>query len=55
MDKKEFALKQHEEWQGKLEIACRAKVKTPRGSGCCLYSGRCRTLPEDFRGYGSLL
>ena len=29
MDKKEFALKQHEEWQGKLEIACRAKVKTP--------------------------
>ena len=30
MDKKEFALKQHEEWQGKLEIACRAKVKLPR-------------------------
>ena len=29
MDKKEFALKQHEEWQGKLEISCRAKVKTP--------------------------
>lgn len=29
MDKKEFALKQHEEWQGKLEVVSRAKVETP--------------------------
>ncbi len=29
MDKKEFALKQHEKWQGKLEITSRAKVATP--------------------------
>ena len=26
MDKKEFALKQHEEWQGKIEVVSRAKV-----------------------------
>lgn len=26
MDKKEFALKQHEDWQGKIEIVSRAKV-----------------------------
>ncbi|MDO4621881.1 MAG: malic enzyme-like NAD(P)-binding protein [Eubacteriales bacterium] len=29
MDKKEFALKAHEEWQGKIEVTCRAKVTTP--------------------------
>lgn len=29
MDKKEFALKQHEEWKGKLEIVSRAKLETP--------------------------
>lgn len=29
MDKKEFALKQHEEWAGKLEIKSRAKLETP--------------------------
>ncbi len=29
MDKKEFALKQHEEWAGKLEVVSRAKVGTP--------------------------
>ena len=29
MDKKEFALKQHEEWAGKLEVVSRAKVETP--------------------------
>ena len=26
MDKKEFALKQHETWQGKIEVVSRAKV-----------------------------
>ena len=29
MDKKEFALKQHEEWAGKLEVVSRAKLETP--------------------------
>ena len=29
MDKKEFALKQHEEWRGKIEVVSRAKVETP--------------------------
>ena len=29
MDKKEFALKQHEEWNGKIEVISRAKVSTP--------------------------
>ncbi len=27
MDKKELALKKHEEWQGKLEISCRAELE----------------------------
>ncbi len=29
MDKKEFALKQHEEWGGKIEVISRAQVGTP--------------------------
>lgn len=29
MDKKEFALKQHEEWNGKIEVISRAKLDTP--------------------------
>lgn len=29
MDKKEFALLQHEKWHGKLEVVSRAKVETP--------------------------
>lgn len=29
MDKKEFALKQHEAWNGKIEVVSRAKVSTP--------------------------
>lgn len=29
MDKKEFALKQHEAWAGKLEVVSRVKVETP--------------------------
>ena len=29
MDKKEFALKQHENWAGKIEVVSRAKVETP--------------------------
>lgn len=29
MDKKEFALKQHEKWAGKIEVISRAKIETP--------------------------
>ena len=29
MDAKEFALKQHEEWSGKIEVVSRAKLETP--------------------------
>ena len=29
MDKKEFALRQHEAWAGKIEVVSRAKVETP--------------------------
>ena len=29
MDKKDFALKQHEDWKGKIEVISRAKVETP--------------------------
>ena len=50
MDKKEFALKQHEEWQGKLEIACRAKVKTPEDLAVAYTPGvaePCLKISED--------
>ena len=29
MDKRDFALKQHEEWAGKIEVISRAKIETP--------------------------
>lgn len=29
MDKKEQALRQHEEWHGKIEVMSRAKLETP--------------------------
>ena len=29
MDKKEFALNQHEKWNGKIEVISRAKIETP--------------------------
>lgn len=29
MDKREFALKQHEDWAGKIEVISRAKIETP--------------------------
>lgn len=50
MDKKEFALKQHEKWQGKLEISCRAKVKTPEDLAVAYTPGvaePCLKISED--------
>ena len=29
MNAKEFALKQHEDWNGKIEVISRAKLETP--------------------------
>ena len=34
MDKKEFALKQHEDWKGKIEVISRAKIQTPEELHC---------------------
>ena len=39
MDKKEFALKQHEAWAGKLEITNRAKLDTPADLAVCYTPG----------------
>ena len=39
MDKKEFALKQHELWGGKLEITNRAKLDTPADLAVCYTPG----------------
>ena len=50
MDKKEFALKQHEEWAGKLEIKSPRKTGDPGGSVRCLYPGSCRTLSGNLQG-----
>jgi malate dehydrogenase (oxaloacetate-decarboxylating) len=50
MDKKEFALKQHEEWQGKLEVASRAKVETPEDLAVAYTPGvaePCLKISED--------
>ena len=50
MDKKEFALKQHEEWQGKLEVVSRAKVETPEDLSVAYTPGvaePCLAISED--------
>lgn len=50
MDKKEFALKQHEMWQGKLEITSRAKVETPEELAVAYTPGvaePCLKISED--------
>ncbi len=50
MDKKEFALKQHEEWQGKLEVVSRAKVETPEDLAVAYTPGvaePCLKISED--------
>ncbi len=50
MDKKEFALWQHEEWQGKLEVISRAKVETPEDLSVAYTPGvaePCLAISED--------
>ena len=50
MDKKEFALKQHEEWNGKLEVVSRAKLETPEDLSVAYTPGvaePCLKISED--------
>lgn len=50
MDKKEFALKQHEEWGGKIEVISRAKVDTPEELAVAYTPGvaePCLKISED--------
>ena len=50
MDKKEFALKQHEAWQGKLEVISRAKLETPEDLSVAYTPGvaePCLKISED--------
>ena len=50
MDAKEFALKQHEEWNGKIEVISRAKVETPEDLSVAYTPGvaePCLKIAED--------
>ena len=50
MDAKEFALKQHEEWNGKIEVISRAKVETPEDLSVAYTPGvaePCLKIVED--------
>ena len=50
MDKKEFALQQHEKWGGKLEIVSRAKLETPEDLAVAYTPGvaePCLKIAED--------
>ena len=50
MDKKELALKQHEAWQGKLEVVSRAKLETPEDLSVAYTPGvaePCLKISED--------
>ena len=50
MDKREFALKQHEEWAGKIEVISRAKIETPEDLSIAYTPGvaePCLKISED--------
>ena len=50
MDKKEFALKKHEEWQGKIDIALRCDVNTMEDLSVAYTPGvaePCKVIAED--------
>ena len=50
MDKKEFALKQHELWKGKVEVISRAKLETPEDLSVAYTPGvaePCLKIAED--------
>ena len=50
MDKKEFALNQHEKWNGKIEVISRAKIETPEDLAVAYTPGGaepCLKIAED--------
>lgn len=50
MDKKEFALNQHEKWSGKIEVISRAKIETPEDLAVAYTPGvaePCLKIAED--------
>ena len=50
MDKKEFALKQHEDWKGKIEVISRAEISTPEELSVAYTPGvaePCLKISED--------
>ena len=50
MDKKEFALNQHEKWNGKIEVISRAKIETPEDLAAAYTPGvaePCLKIAED--------
>lgn len=50
MDKKEFALNQHEKWNGKIEVISRAKIETPEDLAVAYTPGvaePCLKIGED--------
>ena len=50
MDKKEFALNQHEKWNGKIEVFSRAKIETPEDLAVAYTPGvaePCLKIAED--------
>lgn len=50
MDKKEFALNQHEKWNGKIEVISRAKIETPEDLSVAYTPGvaePCLKIAED--------
>lgn len=50
MDKKEFALNQHEKWNGKIEVISRAKIETPEDLAVAYTPGvaePCLKIAED--------
>ena len=54
MDKKEFALKQHEEWKGKIEVISRANIETPEELSVAYTPGvaePCLKISEDTGSY----
>lgn len=64
MDKKEFALKKHEEWQGKLKIEAKAPVTnmeelavayTPGVAEPCLAIEKDESLAYKYTGKGNLV
>jgi len=51
MDKKEFALNQHEKWNGKIEVISRAKIETPEDLAVAYTPGvaePCLKIAKDF-------